>query len=140
MQHRLREATRVAAVALALAGGVACGDEPTRPTLELCRTPVAVTVSAGVQPEFSWTPACRVDAMRVVRASTEAVQWAILADLGRGRAIVPSVRYGVVPTAALQLTVGAPPALEPGTMYAVTLTVFGPADEAIEVGRQDFTP
>ena len=127
----------LATVALALA---ACGDSTEPPALPVCDAPVTVTVGAGTQPEFSWTPACRVEVLAVGRADKASIEWFILADPFTRRAIGPPVRYGVAPAEALDLSFGDPPPLERGTTYFVALAVSDAPDGDDEVGRAEFVP
>jgi hypothetical protein len=82
-----------------------------------CSAVVEVTVSAGIDPTFSWSPACAVNTLTVSSSVAGAV-WRIttpgdLAD----RSISPPVHYGEIPSAARQIT---PPAsLEVGGDYII---------------------
>lgn len=121
---------------------VGCEDEPTAPrVLPVCRTPVTVTVSAGLTPTFDWMPACRVDVLVVRHAASGAIDWLVLGDPLDGRAIVPGVRYGTVPSGAIGGNPAEPtPALEAGTSYVVVLAVVALPVGPDEVGRREFTP
>jgi hypothetical protein len=123
-----------------VAAFVGCDDDPTTPGgLAVCRTPVTITVSAGLTPTFNWTPACRVEALTVRHAANGATMWSLFATLDN-RGIPPGVRYATVPVGAFELGADAPPPLEAGATYVVTLTVFGFPTGPEQEFRQEFTP
>jgi hypothetical protein len=119
----------------------ACGDGPSGPRpAALCDGPVTVTVGSGTTPEFTWTPACRVEFLTVENVSDGTIMWVVLADPFTERAIVPPVRYGVVPADAIDLSFGMSLDLQAGTRYALTLTISGFPGGDVDVGRAEFVP
>lgn len=116
-------AAAVVVVVLSTVAGCGGGTEPGPPPL--CEPSVAVTVTSGIQPEVRWTPACRVHTLVVERVADRTVHWFLLAAPDTDRAIVPPVRYSVVPAGTIDLTFGQVPALETGTTYAVKLVNTG---------------
>jgi len=82
-----------------------------------CSDVVEVTVSAGIDPTFSWSPACAVNTLTVSSSGVGAV-WRIttLGDLA-DRGISPPVRYGDAPNAARLIT--PPTDLEVGREYII---------------------
>jgi hypothetical protein len=118
---------------------VACSDGagPDQP-LPACAGDVSIQVSAGTQPTFSWTPACRLFFLNVEPAASGEDLWPIMSR-GANR-IAPGVKYGVVPPGAEQLQ--APVQLVAGQAYKVALALYtGPdADDGVLVGVTTFTP
>ena len=120
----------------------ACGSdsESTGPgqTLPECTGNVSVQVSAGTQPTFSWTPACRLFFLNVEPATSGGDLWPLISR-GANR-IAPGVKYGVVPTGAEELQPAV--ALVAGQAYKVVLARYtGPDEEdGVLVGGRTFTP
>ena len=116
---------------------LACSDDPSGiESLPECNGGVTVTVSAGIEPTFSWTPACRLFGVLVEEGGPDV--WLIL-SLG-SNSITPPVRYGVVPQGATEREDPVP--LVAGVTYDVTLARFtGPGDDDGElIANQEFTP
>ena len=134
----LRKSGRVAitiAASMAFVAFSACGDDdPVSPNAPAaCTGNVAVTVSGGTTPTFSWTPACSIVALIVEEAAND--QWNVIAngDPGFG----PNVIYGTKPAGSSQVGVTTP--LRAGTNY--TVTVFrGPLAAPVIASLQFFTP
>lgn len=82
-------------------------------------TSVAVTVSAGAEPTFSWRPSCQIEGVTVARAPEGAVVWSTI-SVNLTNTIAAPVRYGVFPSGAA-LTANRFEPLAPGTRYQVTL-------------------
>ncbi len=124
-----------------LVAALACGSDSgsTNPrSLPECTGNVSIQVSAGIQPTFSWTPACRLFVLGVESASSGSDQWVII-SAGANR-ITPGVRYGTVPAGAAQLEAPAP--LARGQSYDVFLGRYtGPdPDDGVLIGVKAFTP
>jgi hypothetical protein len=127
--------------AVLLSGLAACGGDPAGPRrMPLCQGPVTVTVGPGVRPEFTWSPACRVQVLSVDNLSDGTSTWFLLAAPFTERAIVPPVRYGIVPADALDLTFGLTVDLQTGTRYEVTLLIDESPGGDVVVGRAEFVP
>ncbi|NIM51575.1 MAG: hypothetical protein GTO22_20395 [Gemmatimonadales bacterium] len=77
---------------------------------------VSLTVSAGPQPEFAWSPGCRMFALTVTEGG--AVVWSIR-DSALENSLEPTIVYGQLPLGAIE--VAAAQELRPGTAYDVTL-------------------
>jgi probable HAF family extracellular repeat protein len=122
-------------------GGLASAEVSTPPALPECTGPVALTVSAGTTPTFSWTPACRVNYLNIDTADGAQEIWSIGSDdgeLASYNTIAPGVRFGVVPPRATQIDPLVP--LVPGTAYKV-FVAFRLADGGDEfAGEATFTP
>ena len=103
-----------------------------------CPAQVTITVSAGKQPTFSWTPACGLFFVLVEPASTGTDLWGIISP--GVNAIEPPVKYGVVPDGAIQSADFVP--LADGVSYKVVVARFtGPGEEDGEIiGTRTFTP
>jgi hypothetical protein len=113
----------------------ACSDQSSAPC-----SAVAVSVSEGIQPSFSWEPACPVQSLVVRRPGPGPVIWATIAS-GQSNSIAPSVTYGVFPPgAALTANILLP--LEAGRTYEVVLSrldesAVGPPQQ---IGSATFVP
>ena len=103
-------------------------------------TSLAVTVTAGAQPTFSWRPSCQIEGVTVARAPEGAVVWATI-SVGLTNAIAAPVEYGVFPSGAA-LTANRLEPLAPGTRYRVTLfrAEGGQGDRVRGVGTAIFVP
>ena len=115
-----------AGVALALAG---CGDHTDPAPLSACTGPVTLSVSPGVTPRISWTPACRLFLVIVEDPSGGGGldQWAV--DSDSTDAIEPPVTYGVIPPGATKQLLEPVP-LQAGQQYRVAVWRFiGPGHE-----------
>jgi hypothetical protein len=99
---------------------------------------VSIQVSAGTQPTFSWTPACRLFFLNVEPATSGEDLWLVVSR-GANR-IAPGVKYGVLPAAADQRELPVP--LVAGNPYKVVLGRYtGPGAEDGElVGVKAFSP
>ena len=104
-------------------------------TLADCPSQVTISVSAGTEPTFSWTPPCRLFFLNVEPADAGNDLWGIIS---RGsNAIEPPVQYGVVPAGATQSM--EPEELVAGVSYAVYVFRFT-AEGGEFIGSQTFTP
>jgi len=110
--------------------------EVSDPLLQLpdCTGPVALTVSPGTTPTFSWTPRCRLSFLTVRTADDASGLWSI-SPLIEANTIGPDVRYGIVPNAATDQFEGPVP-LVPGTAYRVVVGTGG----GLVAGEATFTP
>ena len=120
----------------------ACGSDaqstgPEQPLPE-CTGDVSVQVSAGTQPTFTWTPACRLFFLNVEPATSGEDLWLVISR-GANR-IAPGVTYGILPAGADQRESPAP--LVGGSPYKVALGRYtGPgAEDGVLVGVKTFTP
>lgn len=111
------------AVAVCLFGVLACtsasSPEIVKRPLVLCGVQVAVSVTGGTTPTFSWTPGCGATYFEVVTADGREVTWIVQGDTGK---IASGVLYGVAPAAyasrygPVPLRVGTPYRARVGTM------------------------
>ena len=99
-------------------------------------SPVTVTVSPGTSPTFSWTPSEAGSWLSVEAVEDGADQWVITTD--STNAIVPPVRYGIVPEGARELR--APVALTRGTTYLLLLVRNADAGGFEYLAIHRFTP
>lgn len=125
---------------LLLPGALACADSagPNSTNLPPCTSDVAITVSSGPAPRFSWSPACKTFFLLVESVGTGADAWSIMTP--GADELAPGIRYGTVPAGAEELD---PPAsLSSGSSYAVhVFRHTGPdSDDGILIGSQTFTP
>jgi hypothetical protein len=90
-----------------------------------------VTVSAGTEPRFSWTPSCATQSLRVFRVSDSQTVWSIRAPRTTLRS---GIRYGDEPNGVT--TSVEPVALVAGTQYRVSLS----NDGIFIHGAASFTP
>ena len=96
-------ATLVRLLLLAALAGTSlnCSDSPSEPTFEPCPgDAVTVTVSAGLTPLFTWTPACGVAFLQVFPAAGGGNLWTVWADSGSENPIPSGVRYGTTPVSS----------------------------------------
>lgn len=106
-----------------------------------CPTDVAITVSAGTKPQFSWSPACRAYQVGV-NASTGPV-WAMgfnFSNPAKANAIVSPVSFGDSLAIGDSLVAHPVDELTPGQTY--TFYVFGltKVGQSVKMGQQSFTP
>lgn len=96
------------------------GSEPVAPLVP-CQRSITVTVEAGPNARFNWTPACGLYAISVIAPPTlghsPADMWTIVSD---AHLIAPGVRYGEATPGSQTLTPAYP--VTPGTNYAVAFT------------------
>ena len=133
--HRLKLTTAlpvIAFVGLARCGDATGSGDHCSPT---------IMVGSGTTPQFSWAPACKIQALEVFAGSACSPRfecWKIesLSD----NQISSPVRYGRVPSTARQLS--PPLALQRGLEYAVSLERYEDFDgrTLIEVAVAAFTP
>jgi hypothetical protein len=122
---------------LVLSGVVSCGDDSTG--LEDCGDSVAITVSAGLAPEFSWSPVCAISGITVEDAAARAT-W-IIENPDNQNTIGPPVVYGHSPPGTIRLA-GVDP-LFTGFPFTVVLfrTDRSTGQVLVEaVGQSTFTP
>jgi hypothetical protein len=117
----------------------ACSDS-NDPTSD-CPTDVAITVSTGTTPQFSWSPACRAYQVGV-NASTGPV-WAIgfnFSNPAKANAISTPVSFGDSLAVGDSLVAHPVDELTPGQTY--TFYVFGltKVGQSVKLGQQTFTP
>lgn len=114
----------------------ACADRAV--SLAAC-SDVAVQVSAGIQPTFSWDPTCRIQALTVYRPGSSAIIWTTFSH-PQANAIVSPVQYGIFPDGAAQ-TANILLPLAAGTTYQVTLyQVDEPGGSLVPIGMTTFIP
>lgn len=109
---------------LALIFGLAgCAHPPGRVSPTPCgpTSQVQLAIRPGSTPTFTWTPACAVGWMQVVRGDSGQVAWQI-ESRDSVNAFSSPVVFGTVPSAGVELTPAMP--LEPGARYTVTLGRF----------------
>jgi hypothetical protein len=133
---------------LVAAGTVAaCGSStPTSPvTLSGCTGAVTVTVTDGLTPTFSWTPACLAHFIDIqptdpLPPGTVAGSpvWFVLAKGGAGNTLLPGLHYGQVPAEGDNATPATP--LSKGQRYIVRVWRSVPASDAVIAGQATFTP
>jgi hypothetical protein len=125
-----------AAVVLSACSG---DDDPAGPSdLPECAGPVAVTVSAGTTPTFSWTPACTLYFLDVTTADGGQEIWAV-GNSDFRNTIPPGVRYGTVPAGAR--LIDGPVPLVVGTAYRVFVAYALPGGGGDQfAGEATFTP
>lgn len=128
----MRTLSATIALASCLLLFAACGNPPTDiDQLPVCDDGVKLSISAGADPQFSWTPECRVETLRIFG---EGVFWAVTAPPNR---LLSPVQYGEVPETAR--TLGAPDPLRQGSMYTLQLLVTRPPLAFDTVAVKTFT-
>jgi hypothetical protein len=113
LRHRLAATVGILLVVL----NAACADPG--PSLADCSAAVAVTVSAGTQPTFSWTPACQVEALTVALQDRDVIVWGAVSP-NQTNTIGSPVPYGSTPPGAAATANRIEP-LVTGTTYEVTI-------------------
>lgn len=101
-----------------------------------CSGPVAVNVSAGTTPTFSWMPACKLYYLDVSAANGSRQMWSLGTNFRN--TIAPAVAYGMVPVGATQNQ--APVPLVAGTAYRVFVAFALSASGDQFAGEKVFTP
>jgi hypothetical protein len=127
-------------IGVLLVSTLRCGGDESGPSeLSECAGPVTLSVSAGTEPRFTWTPACRLFLVLVEDPSGDGDQWGVLSDSSNN--IAPGVSYGVIPSGATKELL-APVHLVAGRSYHATVARFtGPGHEdGTIIGQRDFTP
>jgi hypothetical protein len=123
---------------LALVALSSCGDAIGPDELPECSGPVALEVTPGTTPTFSWTPACRLSFLVVEVDGSDTALWSIIS---RGEnALAPPVAYGDPPAGVETLVPPAP--LTSGTGYNVAVARWvGPeGDDGERIGAETFEP
>lgn len=116
--------------------GAACADRAVSPAS--C-SDVAIHVSAGIQPTFSWGPACQIQALTVHLPGPGAIIWTTFSH-PQTNAIVSPVQYGIFPDGAAQ-TANILLPLAAGTTYQVSLyRVDEPGGSLVPIGVTTFVP
>lgn len=92
----------------------ACSDQSSEPC-----SAVAVSVAPGLEPVFSWQPACQIHSLAVHLPGPGAVIWGTV-SVNQTNSIASGVTYGVFPTGAAQ-TANIQVPLSAGTTYEVSL-------------------
>lgn len=128
---------------LSMVGGCSGGTEQPQPTTEQptqapCSSNIAITVSSGTTPLFTWTPPCSVNRLRVDEVNpvvgASGTDWEVSSPSGQ---FGSPVRYGTPPDGA---AVGvAPASLKTGASYRVTVFRAG-AEIVLFSGSTTFTP
>jgi hypothetical protein len=113
----------------ACGGDAGTGPGASRP----CTNHVAITVSSGTTPRFTWEPACRVIALLVEQDASD--MWFVE---GIGEGIASDVRYGSVPPNGTSDEPALP--LVPGTTYEVIVFRGSNLQTAVIAGIREFTP
>ena len=130
----LRAFLFVAAASLATS---ACDrDSSTGPRpVTVCTDRPVITVSAGTNPEFSWSPNCLVTSVAVMQVGASTIQWTV-------RVPEPTIRspwqYGEVPQGGTVF--GSAPPLTPGVSYHVLLGLRTSETNERTVSSATFTP
>jgi hypothetical protein len=124
-----------------------CGSDPTSANAG-CNDPVAVSVGAGLEPNFSWLPNCAVYNLVVLEGvgphpfGQGTATWVVESQpdangLPNNR-LRSSIRYGELPSDGR--LVSGPVTLVTGQPYTVYLNVYT-LDQRVEtVGSRTFTP
>lgn len=116
--------------------GASCADRAVN--LSAC-SDIPIQVSAGIQPTFSWNPACQIQALTVHLPGPGAIIWTTFSH-PQANAIASPVQYGVFPDAAAQ-TANILLPLVAGTTYQVTLfRVDDPGGPLVPIGVTTFVP
>ena len=120
-----------------LAFTLACGDHALSPAP--C-SQVAVSITAGLQPAFSWDPACRIEGLSVRLPGPGPIVWSTM-SYRLSNTIAAPVTYGVFPEGAAQ-TANILLPLVAGTRYQVMLFRLddGPGGSLRSVGVTTFVP
>jgi hypothetical protein len=120
-------------IGFVLLASVSCSNDVSAPeTSGPCTSDVAVTISAGTTPTFTWTPTCRVIALLVEEGASD--RWFLEAS---GAGIAPGVTYGSAPAGASEDAPAIP--LVSGTTYEVIL-FRGTLANATIAAIEEFTP
>jgi len=106
------------------------------PSLADCSA-VAITVSAGTQPTFNWTPACEVEALTVALHDRDVIVWGAMSP-NQTNTIASPVPYGTTPPGSAATANRIEP-LVTGTTYQVTLFRVDDAGALQAVGMAIFT-
>ena len=133
----MRSTRRIATYSILILFACGCSGVDDASNLPQCDGPVAVSVSSGTTPTFSWTPQCQAGQVVVTISSGFLTLW-LATGTDNTNTLRPGIRYGHPPdTAALgtpPLQVGAP-----DTVHVLRATGDSVAPfEAI--GSADFTP
>jgi hypothetical protein len=112
-----RRFTATLGIGSLLALSAACADYGS--SLKPCGTDLALSVSAGSQPTFRWTPACQVEALTVALDGRDVIVWGAVSP-NQTNTIGSPVPYGTTPPGAAATANRIDP-LVPGTSYQVTL-------------------
>ena len=100
-----------------------------------CSEQVALSVSLGLAPTFTWSPECAIFALKVTPVIGQQELWTIISN--NRNSIDPPITYGVVPDGAVE---NGPAALLEGEMeYRVTVIALSGGMEEV-VGTAVFTP
>jgi hypothetical protein len=94
--------------------------EASAPPVETCTDDQAVTihVSAGMQPAFTWTPACGMTSIMVFPAAGPPAAWVVYGGaIAASNPLRSGIRYGQAPPGTFEAT--PPAALQGGTEYEV---------------------
>lgn len=119
---RSRLGLGVTLASLALSTLAACAEKltPPRASIECPRfTTLAISVSSGTTPTFTWTPECRPDRFAVWEEDGNAQSMWVLAD-----SIPSGLRYGVVPPGTSEVDPARP--LVAGVRYRVSASTISP--------------
>jgi hypothetical protein len=116
-----------------------CGS-PSQPTE--CLSNVTVSVSTGLTPRFTWTPACGVEVLSVVTEASRP-QGNVVWDIEENdQGMASGVVYGVIPPGTTDVGHPAEP-LTAGQSYTVQLYMIEPAGSQTQlhnIGNRSFTP
>lgn len=100
-----------------------------------------IAVGSGTTPQFSWSPACKIQRLAVFSGSGCSPRFDCWQIESLNDNEIPSpVRYGTVPSTARQLST--PVALQSGVEYVVRLERYEDFDgrTLIQVASRPFTP
>ena len=120
----------------------ACGGPESLLPADACRLQVALAVSPGSSPTFSWEPDCASGRLEVVHVRSGDLMWGVAGVQASAAepptAIYSGVTYGQVPPGAYALTSLA--LLSAGQQYRATVFSVDQRGAASSVGSTAFTP
>jgi hypothetical protein len=106
-------------------------------TSALCDTPVAMSVTSGAVPQFSWDPSCLVEKVYVYEARAPSVGGPrLIWGIDRASGLAPPIRYGQAP-AGVQVILPPEP-LVSGRSYLVELGMTEIVGNSSIVGEHGF--
>ena len=101
-----------------------------------CSEQVALSVSLGVAPTFTWSPECVIFALTVTSVIGQQELWTIISS-NNSNSIDPPITYGVEPDGAVET--GPAVLLEEEMEYRVTVIALSGGIEEV-AGTEAFTP
>ena len=100
-----------------------------------CPANAVISITAGLTPTISWSPACPVSKLIIERIDDPAIKWFIAAD---GDLIESGIEFGSVPANAIDFR-PAEGLLEAGALYRVTLIKYNEGNEFV-IGTWNIRP